>query len=107
MPGSEYYDDHYDSPELKMIDPEPKKLLEVEKRNKYLRAITGKVGDKSVTIGVDVYDVLLAFKTGCPALDHAIKKMLCSGLRGYKDAKQDKEEAIKSIQRSIELGGDR
>lgn len=64
-------------------------------KNKYQRII------KDVT--VDVYDVLDAFGVTCPAMAHAIKKMLMPGLRGHKDAEQDKREAIQAIERSIEL----
>ena len=53
---------------------------------------------------VDVYDVLKGFGVTCPAMQHAIKKMLKPGERGAKDSEQDKREAIKSIERSIELG---
>jgi len=52
---------------------------------------------------IDVYDVLVAFGVTCPAMAHAIKKMLMAGQRGAKDSVQDKEEAIASIKRSIEL----
>ena len=68
--------------------------------SKYNRTITDKNGNTAV---VDVYDVLVAFDVRCPAMQHAIKKMLCSGLRGHKDSTQDKTEAIESIKRSIEL----
>ena len=68
--------------------------------SKYNRLIRDKTGTE---ITVDVYDVLVAFEVSCPAMQHAIKKMLCSGLRGHKGSVQDKEEAIASIQRSIEL----
>ena len=54
-------------------------------------------------VHVDVYDVLKAFDVKCPAMQHAIKKMLCSGQRGVKDVEQDKREAIASIERSIQL----
>lgn len=52
---------------------------------------------------VDVYDVLKAFGITCPAMAHAIKKMLMPGKRGHKNALQDKNEAIASIKRSMEL----
>ena len=52
---------------------------------------------------VDVYDVLKAFGVTCPAMQHALKRMLCSGKRGKCTTLQDMEEAIQSIQRSIEL----
>ena len=57
-------------------------------------------------VTVDVYDVLTAFEISCPALAHALKKLLAAGSRGVKSAVQDKEEAIASIKRSIELEHD-
>lgn len=52
---------------------------------------------------VDIYDVLACYDVRCPAMAHAIKKMLMPGQRGHKSTVQDKEEAIASIKRSIEL----
>lgn len=54
-------------------------------------------------ISLDVYDVLQAFAVTNPATQHAIKKLLCAGLRGHKDKMQDLTEALKSIERAIEL----
>jgi len=54
-------------------------------------------------VQIDVYDVLKSFDVTCPATQHAIKKLLKSGKRGYKDNKQDLNEAIQSIKRAIEL----
>lgn len=54
-------------------------------KNKYQREI--KPG-----VFVDVYDVLRAFNVTCPAMAH-----------GVKDSIQDKNEAIASIKRSIEM----
>ena len=72
--------------------------------NSYSRIIKNiKIGEKVISVWIDVYDVLRAFKTKCPAMDHAIKKCLAAGTRGAKDSIQDKEEAIKSIKRSIEM----
>ena len=51
-------------------------------------------------IAIDVYDVLDAFKVDNPAVQHAIKKMLCAGQRGYKDYEQDLDEAIQSLERA-------
>jgi hypothetical protein len=65
-------------------------------RNKYQREI--KPG-----VWVDVYDVLQAFNVRCPAMAHGIKKCLAPGQRGVKDSVQDKNEAIVSIKRSIEM----
>lgn len=55
------------------------------------------------SVNIDVYDVLQAFAVTNPATQHAIKKLLCAGLRGHKDKMQDLTEALKSIERAIEL----
>jgi hypothetical protein len=52
---------------------------------------------------VDVYDILTAYSVTNSADAHAIKKMLCPGQRGAKDGIQDRQEAIASLQRAIEL----
>lgn len=52
---------------------------------------------------VDVYDVLKAFDVHCPAIQHAVKKLLMPGLRGDKSVLQDLKEALSSIERAIEL----
>jgi len=67
-------------------------------RNKYLRKIQVDASGK-----VDVYSVLLAFNVTCPARQHAIKKLLCAGLRGKGSERQDMEEARDAISRGIEL----
>jgi len=64
-------------------------------KNKYKRQVN------STTI--DVYDVLVAFGVNNPATAHAVKKLLASGQRGYKDVIQDLKEAIQSIERAIEI----
>ena len=71
-----------------------------ETGSKYERSIFDRYGDSA---HVDVYDVLQAFEVTCPATQHAIKKLLCSGLRGHKDASTDLLEAKESINRAIEL----
>ena len=71
-----------------------------ENVNKYDRVITDRNGNSAT---VDVYDVLKAFNVTNPADQHAIKKMLCMGLRGHKDASQDRQEAIQSLQRGGQL----
>ena len=63
--------------------------------NKYKREING--------TSIDVYDVLKAFNVTNPATAHAVKKLLASGQRGYKDVVQDLEEAKDSITRAVEL----
>lgn len=69
-------------------------------RNPYQRTIIGLDGSKCVC---DVYRILDAFKTDSPALDHAIKKILCPGTRHQKDREQDLKEAIKSIEAELLL----
>ena len=79
-----------------------------DRGSKYHRTITQTLpGDThSLSVTVDVYDVLKAFSVTCPATQHAIKKLLCPGQRGSKSAVQDLREAIGSIERSIQLLGD-
>jgi len=52
---------------------------------------------------VDVYAVLEAFSVTCPARQHAIKKLLCAGIRGKGDAMQDLTEAALAVCRAIDL----
>ena len=68
--------------------------------NKYLRTI---MDDSGNTLAVDVYAVLEAFPVKCPAVSHAVKKMLCGGHRGHKDALEDIDDVIKSMQRARQL----
>lgn len=70
--------------------------------NKYHRVI-GDATDLKKNATVDVYSVLVAFGVTCPACQHAIKKLLCAGLRGKGDARQDLTEARDAITRAIEL----
>ncbi len=69
--------------------------------NKYLRTIYGvdKEGNAG-SLQVDVYDILDAYPTKNPALDHLIKKALCPGQRGHKDILTDLDDIIKSAQRA-------
>ncbi len=48
---------------------------------------------------VDVYRVLQLFEVTDPALQHAVKKLLCAGARGAKDKAQDVAEAIATLRR--------
>lgn len=54
-------------------------------------------------VPIDVYDVLVAFGVTCPARQHAIKKLLCAGLRGNGDVAQDLREAVQATERAVEL----
>lgn len=64
--------------------------------SKYNRTMTNTHGS---TMTVDVYDVLRAFDIRDPALQHALKKLLCMGLRGHKDTGTDLAEAIESLEK--------
>ena len=65
--------------------------------SKYLRDVQ-LIGGK-----IDVYAVLVAFGVSCPARQHAIKKLLCAGLRGKGDELQDLHEAGDAVRRAIEI----
>lgn len=79
------------------------------KTNKYKRKIkTVEAYDFSgkpitIDIDIDVYDIINAFSPMGPALQHALKKVLCAGQRGHKDRLQDLKDIIASVQREIEL----
>ncbi len=52
---------------------------------------------------IDVYRVLDLFGVSNPCVQHAVKKLLCSGQRGVKDTRQDVQEAITSLLRYLEM----
>ena len=52
---------------------------------------------------IDVYRVLDLFNVSNPCVQHAVKKLLCSGQRGVKDTRQDVQEAITSLVRCLEM----
>lgn len=56
---------------------------------------------------IDVYCVLEAFSVSCPARQHAIKKLLCAGLRGKADELQDLKEASDAVARAIQMAEER
>jgi hypothetical protein len=66
--------------------------------SKYLREMRHLVDGRA-----DVYAVLIAFNVVCPARQHAIKKLLCSGIRGKGDCLQDLREARDAIDRAIQF----
>lgn len=75
--------------------------------SKYLRHIFGALGDKSYqgdgSMLVDVYEVLIAFKVECPATAHAVKKLLCAGLREKGDRLADLKGAMAALNRAIDI----
>ncbi len=66
--------------------------------SKYLRDMRCLVDGRA-----DVYSVLESFAVTCPARQHAIKKLLCSGIRGKGDVVQDLREAKDAIDRAIQM----
>jgi len=54
---------------------------------------------------VDVYAVCALFGVDDPSgcMQHAIKKLLCSGKRGVKDRDKDLQEAVDTLQRKIDM----
>ena len=76
--------------------------------SKYLRKIFSaterRYGVAREVLGeVDVYCVLLAFGVTCPARQHAIKKLLCAGLRNKGDERADLVGALAAVNRAVEL----
>ena len=51
----------------------------------------------------DVYRVLKAFGVTCPAVQHAVKKLLMPGQRGTKNELQDLTEALLSVSEAIAM----
>jgi len=66
--------------------------------SKYLRSVKCLVNNQ-----VDVYAILETFGVNCSARQHAIKKILCAGIRGKADVLQDLEEAKDAIERAIQM----
>lgn len=75
--------------------------MKISKYTRYIDYVDA--SGKSHKVPIDVYSVLKAFDVRCPATQHAAKKVLCTGIRGHKDALTDLNEAIASIERAIEL----
>lgn len=81
----------------------PEAMNSTHTGSKYHRTIMGLDGKSAVI--ADVYSVLVAFDVTCPAIQHAIKKLLCAGIRGKGDRVQDLVEARDAINRAIDLAG--
>ena len=63
--------------------------------NKYKRGYRGQV--------FDIYDIIEMWAVTCPALQHAVKKILVPGKRGKNDTLADLKEARDALTRAIEL----
>ena len=68
--------------------------------NKYEKEFHSTSGKK---FRADVYSVLAAFHVTCPAIQHAIKKLLMPGQRGRKVEIQDLDEALVSVSRAVDM----
>jgi len=69
-----------------------------ESGSKYLRKMNCLVDGRA-----DVYAVLEAFGVTCPARQHAVKKVLCAGIRGKGGELQDLNESRDAIDRAIQM----
>jgi hypothetical protein len=77
-----------------------------ETGTKYLRrvpcAIIEEVNGK-IEAYIDTYAPMDAFDVRCPARQHAIKKLLCAGIRGKNNELDDLREAEDAIKRAIQM----
>ena len=87
-----------------MTLPDPK--ANERPTNRYLVRIRGLDAAKDGCVFSDVYDVLVAFNVACPAVAHAVKKLLMAGQRGHKDRLTDLQEAAVALTRAVELEGE-
>lgn len=55
---------------------------------------------------IDIYRVLSIWNVADPCIQHAVKKLLVAGNRGYKDVEKDIQEAIDSLERWKEMQGE-
>jgi len=60
--------------------------------------------DVSTLNVIDIYRILELYEVNDPCIQHAIKKLLCAGIRnGGKNKLQDYREACSSIERHIDM----
>lgn len=52
---------------------------------------------------IDVYRILELYSVTDPCVQHAIKKLLCAGIRGSKTLEQDILEARDALDRRLEM----
>lgn len=75
--------------------------IEQHEGSKYLRKIISPIDGEAIM--VDVYAVLEAFGVACQARGHAIKKLLCAGLRGKGDELANLIGADAAVSRAIDM----
>ena len=78
------------------------KSIENHSGNKYIRPMPSCKNHEEYTES-DVYCVIEAFAVTCPGRQHALKKILCSGIRGKGDELQDIQEAIDALEQAKHL----
>jgi len=74
------------------------KKMKSHSGEKYLKTPKGLKGGK-----LDVYSVIETFGVECPAIQHALKKLLFPGKRGKNETLADLDEARDAINRAVEL----
>jgi hypothetical protein len=55
---------------------------------------------------LDVYRVISIFGVTDPCIQHALKKLLCSGVRGHKDQSKDIQDVIDTLERWKQMRGE-
>ena len=71
-------------------------ISEDEKHSHYFK-------DVSKLEKIDVYTILSLYEVTDPCIQHAVKKLLCTGKRGHKDFLKDVQDSVDSLVRCIEL----
>lgn len=70
--------------------------------SKYLRVVRD-VLDPSKSVRIDIYELLRAFDVTCPAIAHAVKKLLMPGQRGKGSKRADLVGALAAVNRAVQL----
>jgi hypothetical protein len=70
--------------------------------NKYIRRIYD-IEYPTHSVKTDIYGIILSCNVTCPATAHAIKKLLCAGIRGKGDTLDDLKGALAAVNRAIDL----
>lgn len=52
---------------------------------------------------IDFYRICKLYQVNDPCYQHALKKLLCVGIRGHKDTREDIQNIIDTMQRKLEM----
>ncbi len=52
---------------------------------------------------IDIYRIIDLYQVNHPCLQHALKKIICAGERGSKSFETDVREAVKSLDRALQM----